>query len=139
MERKATLQNEINEIEARIAESRVPPAVQVVFPPRPADENDEDQEIENEAPATGPGVGDVSETSLSQIDGASVVGVRQGFKALPATGRMMHKVRSVIFLDAKAQETKKTPFLNCVVQVPTGLRQPEMLPIHLDLFPNLSF
>ena len=38
----------------------------------------------------------------------------------------MCKVRSWgnIF-DAKAQETKKTPFFNCVVQVPTGSRQPK--------------
>ena len=45
----------------------------------------------------------------------------------------------VILLDAKAQETKKTPFLNCVVQVPTGLRQTKTLPTPLDLFPGLSF
>ena len=67
VERKATLQNEINEIEARIAEeeSRVPlvpppgppPAVPVVLPPLPADEN-EDEQMENEAPATLAGVGD---------------------------------------------------------------------------------
>ena len=53
VERKATLQNEINELEVRIAEeSRVPPvpppgpppAVPVVFLPHPADENEEDEE-----------------------------------------------------------------------------------------------
>ena len=104
MERKATLQNDINELEVRIAEeeSRVPPvapsgplpAVPVAFLPPPEEENEEDEEMENEAPATGAGVGDfvspsekkvdqvyVSETSLSQIDGVSVVGVRQAFKA----------------------------------------------------------
>ena len=33
----------------------------------------------------------------------------------------------------------KTPFLNCVAQVPTGLRQSKTLPTPLDLFPSLSF
>ena len=102
VERRATLQNEINELEVRIAEeSRVPPvpppgpppAVPFTFPPPPEEENDEDEEMENEAPATGAGVGDfvspskkkvnqvyVSETSLSQIDGVSFVGVCQAFR-----------------------------------------------------------
>ena len=45
----------------------------------------------------------------------------------------------MISIDANAQETKKTPFFNFVVQVPTGLRQLKTLPTPLDLFPGLSF
>ena len=68
VERKATLQNEINELEVRIAEeeSRVPPVppsgpppeVLVAFLPPPEDENEEDTQMENEAPIDGPGVGE---------------------------------------------------------------------------------
>ena len=64
---KATLQNEINELEVRIAEeeSRAPPAappgppqaVQEVFPSPPAEENEEDMQMEGEVPDTGAGVG----------------------------------------------------------------------------------
>ena len=68
VERKATLQNEINELEVRLAEeeSRVPPVppsgpppeVPVAFPPPPEDENEEDAQMENEAPIDGAGVGE---------------------------------------------------------------------------------
>ena len=58
----------------------------------------------------------------------------QDAPSLPATEEV-----GVMFLDTKAQETKKISFLNCVVLVPTGLRQSKTLPILLDLFPNLSF
>ena len=61
--RKSALQDEINEIEVRIAEeeSRVPPgapsgpspAVPVDYPPPPEEENEEDAQMENEAPDTG--------------------------------------------------------------------------------------
>ena len=67
VERKATLQNEINELEVRIAEekSRAPPAapsgplpaVQEVFSPPAEEENEEDTQIEGEVPDTGAGVG----------------------------------------------------------------------------------
>ena len=66
--RKSALQDEINEIEARIAEeeSRAPPGapagpppvVQEAFLPPPAEENEEETQIEGEAPDTGAGVGD---------------------------------------------------------------------------------
>ena len=65
VERIATVQDEINELEVRIAEeeSRPPPAappgplpaVQEVF--RPAEENEEDTQMEGEVPDTGAGVG----------------------------------------------------------------------------------
>ena len=67
VERKATLQNEINELEVRIAEeeARIPPgaasgplpAEQEVFPLPPAEENEDDTQMESEAPDTGAGVG----------------------------------------------------------------------------------
>ena len=60
------MQDEINEIEVRIAEeeSRVPPgapsgphqAVPVDYPPPPEEENEEDAQMENDD--TGAGVGD---------------------------------------------------------------------------------
>ena len=63
VERKATLQDEINELEVRIAEeeSRVHPeasagslpAVLVEFLPPPEEENEEDAQLANEAPDTG--------------------------------------------------------------------------------------
>ena len=66
--RTSALQDEINEIEARIAEeeSRAPPGapsgplpmVQEPFPPPPEEENEEDTQMEGEAPDTGAGVGD---------------------------------------------------------------------------------
>ena len=65
--RKSALQDEINELEVRIAEeeSRAPPAappgpppaVQEVFLPPPAEENEEDMQMEGEVPDTGAGVG----------------------------------------------------------------------------------
>ena len=65
--RKATLQDEINELEARIAEEESgpppaappgpPPQLQEVFPPPPEEEIDEDTQMESEAPDTGAGVG----------------------------------------------------------------------------------
>ena len=67
VERKATFQNEINELEVRIAEeeSRAPPfapsgplpAVRVAFLPPPEEENEENEEMENGAPVDGAGVG----------------------------------------------------------------------------------
>ena len=67
VERKATLQDEINELEVRIAEveSRPPPAappgplpaMQEVFPPPPEEEEENDTQMESEAPDTGVGVG----------------------------------------------------------------------------------
>ena len=67
VERKATLQNEINELEERIAEeeARIPPAapsgpppvVQEVFPPPLEEENEDDTQMDCEAPDTGAGVG----------------------------------------------------------------------------------
>ena len=67
VERKATLQNEINELEVRIAEDEAqippgapsgpPPAMQEVFPPPPEEENEDDTQMESEAPDTGAGVG----------------------------------------------------------------------------------
>ena len=62
VERKATLQDEINDIEAQIAaaEARDPPVpppgpaleVPIVLLPPPACEDEEDEEMENEASAT---------------------------------------------------------------------------------------
>ena len=62
VERRATLQDEINELEVRIAEeeSRTPlaaPAVQEVFLPPPEEENEEDTQMEGEVPDTGAGFG----------------------------------------------------------------------------------
>ena len=77
VERKATLQNEINELEVRNAEeeSRVPPkapsgplpAVPVKYPPPPEEENEEDAQMENEAPDTGAGVGDFVSPSKKKV------------------------------------------------------------------------
>ena len=76
VERKATLQDEINEIEGRItaAETRDPPVpppgpapeVPIVLPP-PAYEDEEDEEMENEASATGAGVGDFVAPSEKKV------------------------------------------------------------------------
>ena len=47
-----------------------------------------------------------------------------------------------MFLDAKAQETKKTHFLSCVVRVPTGSSHAKTLPSPLvsgNRFSGLSF
>ena len=65
--RKAALQDEINELEMRIAQEESlpppaappgpPPAVQEAFPPPPAEENEEDMQTEGEVPDTGAGVG----------------------------------------------------------------------------------
>ena len=77
VERKATSQNEINELEMRIAEeeSRVPPvpppgprpAVPVAFPPPPEEENEEDTQMENEAPIDGAGVGEFASPSEKKV------------------------------------------------------------------------
>ena len=77
VQRKATLQNEINELEVRIAEeeSRVAPAapsgplpvVQEVFPPPPEEENEDDTHMESEAPDTGAGVGDFVSLSKKKV------------------------------------------------------------------------
>ena len=77
VERRATLQNEIHELEARIAEeeSRVlpvpppgpPPAVPVAFPPPPEDENEEDAQTENDAPIDGAGVGEFVSPSQKKV------------------------------------------------------------------------
>ena len=77
VERKATLQNEINELEVRIAEeeSRVPPVlpsgpppeVPVAFPAPPEDENEEDTKMENEAPIDGAGVGEFVSPSKKKV------------------------------------------------------------------------
>ena len=194
VERKATLQNEINELEVRIAEeeSRVPtvppsgppPVVPVAFLPPPEEENVEDTRMEGEVPDTGASVGAFVSPSkkkvikspfrkraslrlmesrssvfakLSKLSSQELLKLSEQCSALakdqdselgmddpalPATeeddapGTQLE----VIFFEAKAQETKKTPFfLNCVVQVPTGLRQPKTLSIPLVLFPGLSF
>ena len=64
VESKATLQNEINELEVRIAEeeARIPPAAPSGPPPGvflspPEEENEDDTQMESEAPDTGAGVG----------------------------------------------------------------------------------
>ena len=76
VERKATLQYEIHDIEARIAaaEARDPPAsppgpapeVPIVLLPPPAYE-EEDEEMENEASATGTDVGDFVAPSQKKV------------------------------------------------------------------------
>ena len=75
--RKSALQDEINEIEARIAEeesrappgapSGPPPVVQEAFRRPPAEENEEDTQMENEAPDTGAGVGDFVSPSEKKV------------------------------------------------------------------------
>ena len=77
VERKATLQDEINDIEARIAaaEARDPPVpppgpapeVPIVLPPPPAYEDEEDEEMENEASAAGAGLGDFVAPSEKKV------------------------------------------------------------------------
>ena len=73
----SALQDEINEIEARIAEEECrgppgapfgpPPVVQEAFLPPPAEENEEDTQMENEAPDTGAGVGDFVSPSKKKV------------------------------------------------------------------------
>ena len=56
--------------------------------------------------------------------------------------RMMHKVRSWcnIFSTQKLRKRRRHLFLNCVVQVPTGLWQPKTpSTFSLDLFPQPEF
>ena len=73
VERKATLQNEINELEVRFAEflrflsSGPPPEVPVAFPAPPEDENEEDTQMENEAPIDGAGVGEFVSPSKKKV------------------------------------------------------------------------
>ena len=75
--RKAALQDEINEVEARIAaeENGPPPAAppgpppefQEAFPPPPEEDMDEDTQMENEAPDTGAGVGVFAQPSKKRM------------------------------------------------------------------------
>ena len=75
--RKAALQDEINEVEARIAAEEngpppaapacPPPEVPVIFPPPPEEEMDEDTQMESEAPDTGAGVGAFALPSKKRI------------------------------------------------------------------------
>ena len=75
--RKAALQEEINEVEARIAaeENEPPPAAppgpppdfQEAFPPPPEEDMDEDTQMENEAPDTGAGVGVFAQPSKKRM------------------------------------------------------------------------
>ena len=75
--RKAALQDEINEVEARIAAEEngpppaappcPPPEVQEIFPPPPEEEMDEDTQMESEAPDTGAGVGAFAQPSKKRI------------------------------------------------------------------------
>ena len=67
--RKTALQDEINELEMRIAEeeSLPPPAAPPGPPPPPAEENEEDMQMEGEVPDTGAGVGAFMSPSKKKV------------------------------------------------------------------------